>query len=999
MVPARAQHGGKRERKVKTSPEVAAAVVELEKENRRLRSQLGRRESDAIQAMHGEVSEERETAARKIATLERVACDAQRNRAAAVAAQAISVDALTAASQRLMEANMALQSETSRADAATEDARASRRCVGVRSRMVEHRDNKIAALDAELSEQRKLTEKAELLCETRLSSIRRMCGKQGGHPIVNRSNELMGELETEAAWKGEQRMVARALAAVGVFGEDGAISEDAMVKALVTGGWLETVWESQAVWELRMEWVDELKDTLRNVWTPNLTLDLKDKLSISYDKLDELRHSLSHHRVGKQLRPRPWVINPWTNARVSFPQPIVPRSGPAGWTHLVKRMQDEHGLRMDATGRVAQRSFATTVARQLARDQARGLLRDLTDADPLVAVLGADGTGVGKRSITHVATSIAPSYKPGIAQQNEMNLNTIATSVTDDHWGGLDETLCGSAYSTGDLLPANSIAAEINEINRTGHVAGVPAKVVGCFDLVAARGIRGGRGRCACHVEAVTAAERHSIPLITEGSTWDEVAAKMDRAYPFLKAAQMRDDSHTPPEDWDYCAQGPWRCTRAGCSVSFASRAAFLAARSAFRDAKADRSVEGKKLTSARATAYALIHPSQQGEFEAPCTGMNMNDIITDPLHCLMLNLPKVIWKYCFGDRMTNEQRELVAEHLTAIGCPLDVRAKGDGRDANKKWFSGEAFAWFCEGSETSPGLAENIAAIMDIIYLKCPAPAPPVPAAPTDKALNRTKQSGGGGAKKRAGGFSVSSAQGESSADVPAQGESSADVPDTPDTPLQAKLRARYGSHMDTVMLGLNAWGAFAEVYAAWRSVWEEHTLEYAHGRALAFVKVACALSTAMKALSLGKHKSWYVFLTVWVVGRQMAMHGDLWAYGTSPVEQRGARLKKIIRSVVSWRPYHDGWVTVAGPKESAAGSAPRAWIARRKYESCAMMQLLRSCVAQEEMWARSVLAQSALSVSERRMAQTGRTTLIKVERGKGHRLPKLLETVIDLT
>ena len=223
--------------------------------------------------------------------------------------------------------------------------------------------------------------------------------------------------------------------------------------------------------------------------------------------------------------------------------------------------------------------------------------------------------------------------------------------------------------------------------------------------------------------------------------------------------------------------------------------------------------------------------------------------------------------------------------------------------------------------------------------------------------------------------------------------------VPATPDTPLQTKLRARYGSHMDTVMLGLNAWGAFAEVYAAWRSVWDEHTLEYAQGRALAFVKVACALSTAMKALSLGKHKSWYVFLTVWVVGKQMAMHGDLWAYGTSPVEQRGARLKKIIRSVVSWRPYHDGWVTVEGPRGSVAGSAPRAWIARRKYESCAMMQLLRSCVAQEEMWARSVLAQSALSVSERRMAQTGRTTLIKVERGKGHRLPKLLETVIDLT
>ena len=71
------------------------------------------------------------------------------------------------------------------------------------------------------------------------------------------------------------------------------------------------------------------------------------------------------------------------------------------------------------------------------------------------------------------------------------------------------------------------------------------------------------------------------------------------------------------------------------------------------------------------------------------------------------------------------------------------------------------------------------------------------------------------------------------------------------------------------------------------------------------------------MKAVSLGKHKSWYVFLTVWVVPRQMTMHGELWAYGTSPVEQRGARLKKYVRSVVSWRPYHDGWVTAAGPAD----------------------------------------------------------------------------------
>ena len=100
-----------------------------------------------------------------------------------------------------------------------------------------------------------------------------------------------------------------------------------------------------------------------------------------------------------------------------------------------------------------------------------------------------------------------------------------------------------------------------------------------------------------------------------------------------------------------------------------------------------------------------------------------------------------------------------------------------------------------------------------------------------------------------------------------------------------------------------------------------------------------------------------------------------------------------------ISWRPYHDGWVIAAGPANQDEVGRPLVCIARRKYESCAMMQLLRSCVAQEEMWSRPVLAQDALTASERRMEQTGRTALIKVERGHGHRLPTLLEDVIDVT
>ena len=157
------------------------------------------------------------------------------------------------------------------------------------------------------------------------------------------------------------------------------------------------------------------------------------------------------------------------------------------------------------------------------------------------------------------------------------------------------------------------------------------------------------------------------------------------------------------------------------------------------------------------------------------------------------------------------------------------------------------------------------------------------------------------------------------------------------------------------------------------------------------------------MKASTMGKHKSWYVYLVVWVVPRQIAKWGDGWAFSTAPIEQRGARLKRLCHTVVSWRPPHDGWVSVAGP--AAPGqSAPKLWLKRRKYESCAMMQLLRACVAQEEEWAAPAIQQAgssqpSLSVSEMRIQRTGRSSLMKSESGNGHRLPKLLEEVIDLT
>ena len=667
---------------------------------------------------------------------------------------------------------------------------------------------------------------------------------------MSRSEKELSHCHQSTAWYCEESMTKRVADAIGVVGTDSEITTTALMQAIFEGGYLTPVWESELMWGERFSWLNDVSDDLRLAWDAQMTMNIRDKLVISYDKMDELRFMLSHHRVGKQLRPRPWVINPWDGKRVPFPQPIRPRCGVAGWTRLVSAAQVKYGLRMDKTGSIAQRSYSTVVARQLERDEARKILRPITEQDPLVCVLGADGTGVGKRSMMHVANSIAPSYREGVSVENEKNVATVAASLTDDHWSGLNQTLCGGYHTDEcDTLPPDSISAEINSmiasqhlctVSEDGESRKVPVKVRGCFDLVAARGIRGGRGRCACHVEADTA-DRFDVPSVTDSTTWEEAAEKLEK-YPFLTAPSMRGDSHTPPDDWDYTAQGSWKCRREDCGVKFSSRDEFLSARKAFLAAKADKSSEGKKATAARAKQYALLHPSQQGEFEPPCTDIDMINIIVDALHCLMLNLPKVVWKYTFGDRMTNEQRELVAEYLTSIGCPLDVRNKADGRDCNRKWFTGEAFQRFVEGdhADLSPGLAQNITAVMDIIYLKAPAPAvePPTPNAQsnTGNTQNRTARAGGGGTKKRRGGFTADIADGPGSpapaaaAAAAAAAAESAAAPSAParatdavssadDSAMDAKLRERYQSHMDVVKLGLHAWKEIGLFYAEWRA------------------------------------------------------------------------------------------------------------------------------------------------------------------------------------
>ena len=92
---------------------------------------------------------------------------------------------------------------------------------------------------------------------------------------------------------------------------------------------------------------------------------------------------------------------------------------------------------------------------------------------------------------------------------------------------------------------------------------------------------------------------------------------------------------------------------------------------------------------------------------------------------------------------------------------------------------------------------------------------------------------------------------------------------------------------------------------------------------------------------------------------------------------------MKRIVRSCVSWR----------GPVMRVEAGQPQK---RRPYESCAMLQLLRSVVAQEQIWQAPHLPGGGLSVSQRRLLATGRSTIVKREPIK---LMRMAEEIVDLT
>ena len=93
---------------------------------------------------------------------------------------------------------------------------------------------------------------------------------------------------------------------------------------------------------------------------------------------------------------------------------------------------------------------------------------------------------------------------------------------------------------------------------------------------------------------------------------WNELMPELTE-HKLLENNVMLNDSHTPPDYWDWSTL--WRCDRDGCGVSFVSREQYLVERAIVFVLNKDKTDNGKKERAARAARHLKLHPSNQEEF------------------------------------------------------------------------------------------------------------------------------------------------------------------------------------------------------------------------------------------------------------------------------------------------------------------------------------------------------------------------------------------------
>ena len=349
---------------------------------------------------------------------------------------------------------------------------------------------------------------------------------------------------------------------------------------------------------------------------------------------------------------------------------------------------------------------------------------------------------------------------------------------------------------------------------------------------------------------------------------------------------------------------------------------------------EADSSKSGKTKYRQFRMDHAHSHLNiQPGEYGAPFIRHNLNTRqILDPLHYAKLGLPKSIpWKHGLLNNSSDDARDAISNKLKEWKHPLDTRRKDNNRLASQKWFTGERFGSFLNGTCGSPGgpiaIATLVMIVADDLQLRgvsrgAGTPDEAVVEQPTvsgNRGGVRGRASRGGasrGGPSRGGrGRGAFMERRITAADktqlehpglateaellrMPTRLERKCD-----DADLQV-IKDLFGSRAQTLINILLAWDSFFNWYFPLQeSIPFLAPMDVREARALENMQLAIEMKEQFERISIRKSGSFLPHAATHKVTRDILSVGDIWATGLDPLELQNAETKRVAESSGSRR------------------------------------------------------------------------------------------------
>ena len=581
-------------------------------------------------------------------------------------------------------------------------------------------DARVGELELELT----LSERRQSELEEALSSEMRKTAPKRGRPFGHRGAEWLSDNWDAYNAQTRRKAFYRHCIEIKDLLESSGVDDwlpaalacvlDGMQAGEGDDTWVDYLWSTRPFAKRKNRFVASLKDIAQAEWGLDLSHHALKVVGLSERGYQELRNAFSRSifmppnsvddadpRAG-MYSPRSWYKCAVTGQSHNLPEPLLPM-------YKVRQLMAEKlqplGLHMSVDGKISERSFLETLRSTFVRDGAHLKVFDVRR--PAHPCFGIDHASIsGARDFTQGGITLGACYKKG-ALLSEQKHVTLCIGLHHDDGKGLAQMLGSkeASVSAGESRPAIvGIAAEFAELSDSGILdmdsgVCVPCEPVVCLDFAAWRGITRKRGKCSaiCACRGLAKLQSYpganGIPDLPAGDSIADLHVARAMAQdqcgygtPLLARASLEMATHILPKNWDFERDGDWCCTWCNKTVwtapgqqeKLAAELAALRERIASGSPDTSDRKEAKKKLDALLKEHAELHGDAL--LLDPLIMKNQSGtkpFIVDPMHCLTLNLMKTLWKYSFGDRMTDGDRELVAEYLSSIGLYLDIRAKG----------------------------------------------------------------------------------------------------------------------------------------------------------------------------------------------------------------------------------------------------------------------------------------------------------------------------------